>query len=75
MNLFEAWERELPCLSGKAKLAEAIRYVISRRTALKRFLADGRIEIDSNIVERTIRPHSITRKNALFAGSDGGGRT
>ncbi len=36
---------------------------------------DGRIEIDSNIVERAIRPQTITRKNSLFAGSEGGGRT
>ncbi len=36
---------------------------------------DGRIEIDSNIVERAIRPPTITRKNSLFAGSEGGGRT
>jgi len=48
---------------------------LSRRTTLERFLADGRIEIDSNIVERAIRPQTITRKNSLFAGSDGGGRT
>lgn len=74
-DLFEALERELPRLLGKSKLAEAIRHAIGRRTALERFLADGRVEIDSNIVERTIRPHAITRKNALFAGSDGGGRT
>ena len=73
-DLFAAWERELPRLSGKSKLAEAIRYGISRRAALQQFLADGRIEIDSNIIERTIRPHAITRKNSLFAGSDGGGR-
>ena len=66
--------RELRRLSGKSKLAEAIRYGISRRTALQRFLADGRIQIDTNIVERTIRPHAITRKNGMFAGSDGGGR-
>jgi transposase len=39
------------------------------------FLEDGRAEIDSNIVERAIRPQAITRKNALFAGSAGGGRT
>ena len=38
-----------------------------------RFLDDGRIEIDSNVVERTIRPIALNRKNALFAGSDGGG--
>jgi hypothetical protein len=38
-------------------------------------LIDRRIELDSNIVERAIRPQTITRKNSLFAGSDGGGRT
>jgi len=37
--------------------------------------SDGRIEIDSNIIERAIRPQTITRKNSLFAGSDGGGPT
>ena len=74
-DLFALWEKELPRLSGKSKLAEAIRYAIARRTILERFLYDGRIEIDSNIVERAIRPQAIVRKNALFAGSDGGGRT
>jgi hypothetical protein len=51
------------------------RYATSGREILGRFLLDGRIEIDSNIVERAIRPQTITRKNALLAGSDGGGRT
>jgi len=37
------------------------------------FLDDGRIEVDSNVVERSIRPIALNRKNALFAGSDGGG--
>ena len=37
------------------------------------FLDDGRIKIDSNVVERAIRPIALNRKNALFAGSDGGG--
>jgi hypothetical protein len=35
-------------------------------------IEDGRIELDSNIVERSIRPLALNRKNALFAGSDGG---
>ena len=74
-ELFALWEKQLPRLSGKSKLAEAIRYALSRRVVLERFLADGRIEIDSNIVERAIRPQTITRKNSIFAGSDGGGRT
>ena len=39
-------------------------------TCWSQFLADGRVEIDSNIVERAIRPQTIVRKNAIFAGSD-----
>ena len=54
--LFDVWDRALPHLSRKSKLAEAIRYATSRRAALERFLSDGRIEIDSNTVERAIRP-------------------
>jgi transposase len=70
----EPWLRaKLALISQKSKLAEAIRYALSRWEGLTRFLDDGRIEIDSNIVERTIRPIALNRKNALFAGSDGGG--
>ena len=35
----------------------------------------GSVEMDSNIVERAIRPIALNRKNALFAGHDEGGRT
>jgi transposase len=74
-DLLKLWHDTLPRISGKSKLADAIRYALARRTAFERFLADGRIEIDSNIVERAIRPQAIVRKNSLFAGSAGGGRT
>jgi hypothetical protein len=37
-------------------------------------IEDGRVEIDSNAVENTIRPIALGRKNALFAGHDEGGR-
>jgi len=69
------WESELARISGKSKLADAIRYALSRKTEFGRFLQDGRIEIDNNSVERAIRPITITRKNALFAGSEAGGQT
>ena len=70
----EPWLRaKLALISQKSKLAEAIRYALSRWAGLTRFLDDGRIEIDSNVVERNIRPIALNRKNALFAGSDGGG--
>ena len=54
--------------------AEAIRYGLSRKSEFKRFLDDGRVDIDNNSMERTIRPQTITRKNALFAGSVAGGQ-
>ena len=64
---------KLTLISQKTKLAEAIRYALSRWQGLTRFIDDGRIEIDSNVVERSMRPIALNRKNALFAGSDGGG--
>jgi transposase len=64
---------KLSLISQKTKLAEAIRYALSRWQGLTRFIDDGCIEIDSNTVERSIRPIALNRKNALFAGSDGGG--
>jgi hypothetical protein len=66
-------EARLATVSGKSTIAAAIRYALSRWDGLLRFLDDGRIEIDSNVVERSIRPIALGRKNHLFAGSDGGG--
>jgi hypothetical protein len=43
-------------VSGKCKLDEAVQYAISRRDIFERFLIDGGVELDSNIVERAIRP-------------------
>ena len=60
-------------VSAKSKLGEAIRYALTRWDRLSRFLDDGRIDLDSNTVERSIRPLALNRKNALFAGSDEGG--
>lgn len=69
----EPWlSAKLETISRKSKLAEAIRYALSRWQGLTRFLDDGRIEIDSNVVERAIRPLALGRKNHFFAGSDGG---
>ncbi|MBL0408463.1 transposase, partial [Microvirga aerilata] len=74
LEALEPWLRgKLGLISQKSKLAEAIRYALVRWEGLTRFVDDGRIEIDSNVVERAIRPLALTRKNALFAGSDRGG--
>ena len=60
-------------VSAKSKLGQAIRYALTRWDGLSRFIDDGRIDLDSNTVERSIRPLALNRKNALFAGSDEGG--
>ena len=66
---------KLALISQKSTLAVAIRYATSRWAGLTLYVDDGRVEMDSNTVERSIRPLALTRKNALFAGSDRGGQT
>ena len=61
-----------PRVSQVRPCGEALAYIARYRDGLGRFLSDGRIEIDSNAVERTIRPIALNRKNALFAGHDAG---
>jgi transposase len=73
-DALKAWfELQLARVSGRSPLAQAIRYGLSHWAGLILFLNDGRIEIDSNTVERSIRPIALNRKNALFAGGDEGG--
>ncbi len=73
IDAFEPWLRaQLETVSGKSPTAKAIRYALSHWAGLIRFIDDGRVELDTNTVERAIRPQALTRKNALFAGSDGG---
>ena len=68
------WREQLGRLSGRSKLAQAIRYAFNHWDGLIQFLDDGRLEMDTNIVERAMRPIALGRKNALFAGADTGGR-
>ena len=59
--------------SKKSELAGAIRYTLSRWTALTGYCRDGRIEIDNSAAERALRAVALGRKNYLFAGADTGG--
>jgi len=65
-------DEQLARVSAKSVIAEAIRYGLNHWDRLTRFLEDGRIELDTNIVERGMRPIALNRKNALFAGHDQG---
>lgn len=74
MAEFKSWLiGRLEEISVKSKLAEAIRYTLGHWDGLTLFLDDGRVEVDSNAVERQIRPIALGRRNALFAGSAAGG--
>lgn len=74
LDELKAWiEATLSTLPQKQRLTEAMRYALSRWTALGVYIDDGRVEIDNNIAERAMRPLGIGRKNWLFAGSDKGG--
>lgn len=67
-------DASLARISGKSTLAQAIRYSLSRWTALGRYVADGRLEMSNNAAERAMRPLALGRKNYLFCGSDAGGQ-
>ena len=66
LEAMKPWlEAKLAAVSGKSKLAEAIRYALSRWAGLtRRYLDDGRIEIDNNVVERAMRPIALGRNYA-----------
>jgi hypothetical protein len=75
VEALQAWlTAQLGRVSGRSTLAEAIRYALRHWQGLVLFLEDGRVELDTNSIERAIRPIALGRKNSLFAGSDGGAR-
>jgi hypothetical protein len=59
-------------LFSQSKLTEAINYALNHWDGLTLFLRDGRVEVDSNTVERSMRPIAMGRRNSLFSGSEGG---
>ena len=73
INTLELWLAQSRArVSAKSPTGEALKYIAKYWDGLILFLNDGRIELDNNTVERTIRPIALNRKNALFAGHDTG---
>jgi hypothetical protein len=72
-SLHDWFEVSLTKLSRKSDTTAAIRYALTLWSALTRYCDDGRLEIDNNAAERSLRAVTLGRKNYLFAGSDAGG--
>jgi transposase len=72
-SLHQWLESCLTRLSRKSDTTAAVKYALGRWEALVRYADDGRLEIDNNAAERSLRAVALGRKNYLFAGSDKGG--
>lgn len=75
VDAFFAWlSAQAARVSRKSDLGVAMTYMLKRQDGFRLFLDDGRVDIDSNLVENAIRSPAMNRRNALFAGHDEGGR-
>ena len=75
LDEIKAWlDTEALQVLPKSTLGKAIGYMLGRWKYLKRYVDDGRFEIDNNLVENAIRPVALGRKNYLFAGSHNGAK-
>ena len=75
LDTFADWLKiQLPRVLPKSALGVAIRYCRNQWDKLNTFLLDGRLEIDNNRSERSIKPFVIGRKNWLFANTPRGAR-
>ena len=61
-------------VAPQGPLGKAVNYMLNHWDALNHYLKDGRLEIDNNRAERSIKPFVIGRKNWLFHGNDVGAR-
>jgi transposase len=66
----EKWMKEqITEVLPKSSFGQALGYTLNLWYRLIRYVDDGRYEIDNNLIENSIRPVALGRKNYLFAGS------
>lgn len=76
LDAFSAWLREqTPRVLPKSALGKAIKYCRNQWERLEAFLKDGRLEIDNNRAERSIKPFVIGRKNWIFSNTAKGAKS
>jgi len=70
LDKMRAWlDKTLPCVPPKSLTGKALGYMDNQWKYLIRYLEDGRLSIDNNSTENTIRPFVIGRRNWLFSDS------
>lgn len=75
LEAYHAWLRQQKARTmPKSLIGQAIAYSLNRWDKLTAFLTDGRLEIDNNRSERSIKPFVIGRKNWLFANTPRGAK-
>lgn len=71
IRLFETRMKETYLkVRPNSKMGDAIEYTYSLLPRLSRYVNDGRINIDNNLIENAIRPLALGRRNYLFCGND-----
>jgi transposase len=68
------WKASIDRVSPKSLTGEALRYLKNQWPKLERVIDDGRIALDTNAIERCIRPFAVGRKNWLFADTPKGAK-
>ena len=74
LDAFFAWAKTLCSIAPKSKLGKAFYYLNEEEPYLRRYIEDGRLEIDNNRAERSIKLFVIGRKNWLFANTPSGAK-
>jgi len=70
LDEMETWMREqIIMVPPKSAIGMAMAYTLNLWPRLIRYIDDGRFHIDNNLIENSIRPVALGRKNYLFAGS------
>ena len=70
LQQMETWLKdEIYLLLPQSAIGKAFAYTLKLWPRLMRYIEDGRFHIDNNLIENSIRPVALGRKNYLFAGS------
>lgn len=75
LDVIKSWlDENCKQVLPKSAMGQAIGYTLNLGSRLERYVTDGRLEIDNNLMENLIRPIALGRKNYLFAGSHEGAK-